>query len=631
MIVVNPSRSETLPDFTKANLEAKMYPLPCLLSALKADFGLSGLCSPQWKAATKLVDEHFNDNCTCRCYFRSGASLTGKHVVAFSSIGEKDTGRLKSLLKLGHILKDDGKPTREKLETIETTHLSSWPIHERQWQDMNIPRKRRVIEGLMPDLIRCGYITKRPPAQEVASASARLIVSPAMPSAPSSLLEDPPFPQDIKLGLQMKAYVTALSDDFLLPMEVAILQHALLHPGISMSSLYAKGEGLGTHPNPLRKNRSLELHVPAQGNHAEVYYTWTYKDHLKDITEMMAAPSTEFSPRMRAIRKEVTEALFGYGTRMSHNVCRMLGVSLGAGSVFELQEENNFFEWLVVHARRSQRCDGTEELTAAFTEKEYSMLRTISVDNGISGRKFGAVYAGFFLFFKKRLPKASELISRRALTCHFLRLQAIDTCTIRDEVLGLDEEGGPCTWSIGYMTDCTNSGEERLVSYFTFPRMDMSGPKAVFTGIGPVADKKDKTLSLEALDRLYAFLGEEGVTHLAGSCTDHAAINEILRFFEQCRCDLPLYTAPFSPFLSSFTTVYSFILLLIFHLQVQQHANEACNGAPHKCGRRFSQTGPHHPSRIGCSVRGWDWNGFTPPLQHVVPAGVHSAQAGHLL
>ena len=67
---------------------------------------------------------------------------------------------------------------------------------------------------------------------------------------------------------------------------------------------------------------------------------------------------------------------------------------------------------------------------------------------------------------------------------------------VKDEVMSLDEEGGPPTWSLGCMADCSNNGEERLVSCFTFPHPDHgSRPKAVFTGVGPVCDKTDPVTS----------------------------------------------------------------------------------------------------------------------------------------
>ena len=123
-----------------------------------------------------------------------------------------------------------------------------------------------------------------------------------------------------------------------------------------------------------------------------------------------------------------------------------------------------------------------------------------------------------------------------------MRLAHKDAMDIRAEVWALiDECDG---YTISYMTDCSFYGEERLVSYFAYPKADMSGPVTVFTGIGAIASKDAKNCAVAALDRLTSLLGKDGVGAMFSSCQNHAALNEIKHFFEEAqRRNVPMQRA----------------------------------------------------------------------------------------
>jgi hypothetical protein len=76
------------------------------------------------------------------------------------------------------------------------------------------------------------------------------------------------------------------------------------------------------------------------------------------------------------------------------------------------------FECLSRHTERVHNNNTALCLRKDHDEKDCAMLqaRAICVDNAISGRKFGVVFAGFFLFFKKRGPTVKELTSRSKLS-----------------------------------------------------------------------------------------------------------------------------------------------------------------------------------------------------------------------
>jgi len=159
------------------------------------------------------------------------------------------------------------------------------------------------------------------------------------------------------------------------------------------------------------------------------------------------------------------------------------------------------------------------------------VLRHILTEGGISSRKFGAVFAGFFYFFKRKIPKKEDLVYRKTLKARFMRLAHKDAMDIRAEVLSLGDIAD--TYTISYMTDCSFYGEERMVSYVAYANPDMSGPTTAFTGIGALPKKDAKTCAVEAFDRLMDLLGPEGVQRMFGSCQDHAALNELQHFFAE--------------------------------------------------------------------------------------------------
>ena len=202
-------------------------------------------------------------------------------------------------------------------------------------------------------------------------------------------------------------------------------------------------------------------------------------------------------------------------------------------SVFHMEADHEFLKWLQQHKHREESNDRARRtLDGTYNDEDYAVLRAISSETGVSGRKFGILFAGFFFFFTHKLPQKKQLISRKKLAAHCRRLEVFDAAQIRKEVLALDESAS--SYNLGYMSDATDNKGERIVTYFTYPVADMSGPKAVFTGIGHVFDKTFGRCTAEALTRIRAFLGDEGVGHVAGSCMDHAALTEVRAFFDLC-------------------------------------------------------------------------------------------------
>ena len=114
-----------------------------------------------------------------------------------------------------------------------------------------------------------------------------------------------------------------------------------------------------------------------------------------------------------------------------------------------------------------------------------------------------------------------------------MRIQHAEMMQLRSEVEDNMAASVP-THATGYLTDCSFYGEERCVSYFTFSPKDGSGPRAVFTGIGPVADKTARACAAAALERMLYALGRAGTSNVGASCEDHAAMNELDEFLILC-------------------------------------------------------------------------------------------------
>ena len=173
------------------------------------------------------------------------------------------------------------------------------------------------------------------------------------------------------------------------------------------------------------------------------------------------------------------------------------------------------------------------ESTSSYTDEEFAILRHTMTEGGISYRKFGAVFAGFYYFFRRVLPTKDTFhhICRRTLKAKFMRLAHKDAMEVRAVVASLRDLADSHT--ISYMTDCSFYGEERMVSYFAYANPDMSGPTTCFTGIGAIAEKDAAFCAKEALNRLVAMLGPDGVSAMFGSCQDHAALNEMKHFFTE--------------------------------------------------------------------------------------------------
>jgi hypothetical protein len=191
----------------------------------------------------------------------------------------------------------------------------------------------------------------------------------------------------------------------------------------------------------------------------------------------------------RYITNQIHRALLDYGRRMVGLVADTLGdLAEDENSVFHMEADHEFLKWLQQHKHREESNDRARRtLDGTYNDEDYAVLRAISSETGVSGRKFGILFAGFFFFFTHKLPQKKQLISRKKLAAHCRRLEVFDAAQIRKEVLALDESVS--SYNLGYMSDATDNKGERIVTYFTYPVADMSGPKAVFTGIGHVFDK----------------------------------------------------------------------------------------------------------------------------------------------
>jgi hypothetical protein len=452
------------------------------MKVVVSDFGLQNESRNTISRLKKLVSEDFNNELCCNHVHRPAGCDSGKKLYAYTPRGSKDKAKFALLLKLGDLVGGGGRLSMEILNEITHPMLDPWPAHQRSWAKCGPNAKRNIIDDILPALVSHGYVEKAGGVEEDRGEEGVLVPAQLFPDDVSSSAG---FAREVS---RWSALIAALRGDIFLPVEVAVMEKAMLDPANDHLHWRSLGERLGALKNPIRTNRSLPCGVDGAEHQ--------FLKVCKDLNRFYQNPDgTRGTARLRECRVQLKTALKQYGLRMSAAVCSTLGVRLGHGSIFELKDGGDFLEYLSRHTERLHNNNTALCLSKDYDEKDYAMLQAICVDNAISGRKFGAVFAGFFLFFKKRLPTVNELISRRKLSAHFLRLQAFESSMVKDEVMSLDEEGGPPTWSLGYMTDCSNNGEERLVSYFTFPHPDGSGPKAVFTGIGPVYDKTDPVTS----------------------------------------------------------------------------------------------------------------------------------------
>ena len=71
---------------------------------------------------------------------------------------------------------------------------------------------------------------------------------------------------------------------------------------------------------------------------------------------------------------------------------------------------------------RSESSPETDD-AATYSDEDFAMLRHIMCECGTSSRKFGAAFAGFWYFFKRTIPEAGDLFSRRTLKAKFMRMQ----------------------------------------------------------------------------------------------------------------------------------------------------------------------------------------------------------------
>ena len=199
-------------------------------------------------------------------------------------------------------------------------------------------------------------------------------------------------------------------------------------------------------------------------------------------------------------------------------------------SVHHIGKES-IFRWLTKKSSTANAAEVGDDEKVQYTDEDFAVLRHIMTEAGISSRKFTATFAGFFYFFKRQMPDPKDLISRRTLKAKFMRLAYKDAMDTRAAITSLRDICDSHT--ISYMTDCSFYGEERMVSYFSYPNPDMTGPTTCFTGIGAIADKDAAACSKEALNRLVAMLGPDGMAAMFGSCQDHAALNELKSFFDE--------------------------------------------------------------------------------------------------
>jgi hypothetical protein len=317
------------------------------------------------------------------------------------------------------------------------------------------------------------------------------------------------------------------------PGEVAMLQHTQENNKTKSKTWKKLATRMGALKNPYRlKGRKFTF------GRGGVHNAWTFLELCEKFKAFLCLRDA----RSRRESQRLKTSFHRYGREMSDKVMEALQLQKGTGSQHEIGEKDSLLSWLSQKNGTVEVEESDDEEDSAYTDEDFAILRHIMTEGNVSGRKLGIVFAGFWYFFKRSFPKGKHLVYRRTLKAKFMRLAHKDAMDIRAEVRALVDECDGHT--ISYMTDCSFYGEERLVSYFAYPKADMSGPATVFTGIGAIASKDAKNCAVAALDRLTSLLGEDGVGAMFSSCQDHAALNELKHFFEEAqRRNVPMQRA----------------------------------------------------------------------------------------
>jgi hypothetical protein len=231
-------------------------------------------------------------------------------------------------------------------------------------------------------------------------------------------------------------------------------------------------------------------------------------------------------------KKELGDAFVCHGRALSDRALDALGIPRGGGSIFEWDGTAPFLDYLTQAVGDAD----VRDLSAGFNtpaneheDEDFALPRHIYVEGAMSARKFAAVFAGFYYFFRRAVPTVKDLMSRKCFKSRLLRLENCDHDGVREELRTLDERPDLPCYSLFLMSDCCLL---LTSSYFGHPRPDDKGPCFVFTGIGPTTGKSNLHTARQAQDRMLKFVGPGRCQRLIGSCHDLPAVGELQSLHE---------------------------------------------------------------------------------------------------
>jgi hypothetical protein len=162
-----------------------------------------------------------------------------------------------------------------------------------------------------------------------------------------------------------------------------------------------------------------------------------------------------------------------------------------------------------------------------YTDAEFALIRRIQFEGDISSNKMPLVLALCRYLFTQEEPDENFYISSRSIVRHLKRLHDKDLRLQQEELEAWVASVPVCRSDT--MTDCTYLDQEVMVSFDTWaPPGEYlhRTPKAVFTGVGPVAGKTHFFCAEESFYRTLLLLGVLFLGVYGGGCVDHAALGE---------------------------------------------------------------------------------------------------------
>jgi hypothetical protein len=274
-----------------------------------------------------------------------------------------------------------------------------------------------------------------PSHQEIPNAAPALHHTPAIDRSQPSALEVTPS-VDPKWN-NLTKLVTAMALDC---GEVGILQLLQNHPNWGPKQWKRAAEKLGVSKKSYRKlARRMAI---VDGARASTF--------LELCTDFQA-PNLSKVPGDRRECTRLKHAFVLFGQAPSRKVCDLLNIPVWESSVHHIGD-STVMEYLLRQKNQEDRGALPVDGEGDYSDEDFAIMRHVLTEGGMSMRKFGAVFAGFYYF----------LISRRTLKARFMRLAHKDSMNIRAEVLSMAAAAD--SYTIGCMTDCSFYGEERMVS-----------------------------------------------------------------------------------------------------------------------------------------------------------------------